>query len=247
MKLLIYLNETDKIRLLEEKRKLIMEKKQIEGKLESQIKQCEQLEDQLRTANSKISYWHSQFRSAVKRIILQQKQEPKKKHARKSLSSYSQLSKYRIKKELKFEITCTLEFIGMNDLIPTKVTYYDPIENTSETIVLIDQDELCYQFQDPCIKNADAENPLDLDDVHMLLYIKDKFNISNKAWHGLSSLSKGLPPYYSLKQRLKNINKLWEVFPTPGDTEGVQITLCAALGKQVERLLENRQIGRGET
>ena len=243
----IYVNETEKLRLHELTKDLIKEKTQLEQKVESQKNQCEKLLYQLAQANAKTSYWQSRFKGVVKRIMQQQKEEPKKKRARKSLASYSQRSKYKIKKELKSEIACALEFIGMYDLVPSRVTYYDPVDNKSDTIVLIDQEELCSQFQDQCIRNDAAENADALDNVHMLLYIKDKFNISNRAWHELASLSTGLPSNYSLKQRLQSINKLWEIFPTPGDTEGVQISLCAALQRQVKRLLENKQICRGET
>ena len=45
-----------------------------------------------------------------------------------------QRSKYRIKKELKSEITCVLEFIGMYDLVPSRVTYYDPVDNQRQQL-----------------------------------------------------------------------------------------------------------------
>ena len=61
-----------------------------------------------------------------------------------------------------------------------------------------------------------------LADIHMLLYINEKFQISDKTWQELSIRSGKLPSKYSLKQRVCELNKLWNVFETPGDQPGVE-------------------------
>ena len=70
-----------------------------------------------------------------------------------------------------------------------------------------------------------------LDDVDLLLYVKDKVNISNKAWHEMAMISKGLPTSYSLKKRVQAINSQWNIIPTPGDKDEVQIQLQESLEK----------------
>eukprot|EP00112_Aurelia_sp_Birch-Aquarium-sp1_P002907 Seg1322.3 transcript_id=Seg1322.3/GoldUCD/mRNA.D3Y31 product="hypothetical protein" protein_id=Seg1322.3/GoldUCD/D3Y31 len=138
-------------------------------------------------------------------MISQQREQPKKKYATRSLASYSERSKYRIKKELKSEITSALEFIGLYDLVPSKVTYYDTVENASETIILLDEDEISKTFLAGGVENdVIADDTSDLDDVYMLLYIEDKFHISNKAWHQLASVSKRLPTTYNLRRGFEN-------------------------------------------
>ena len=122
-----------------------------------------------------------------------------------------------------------MEFIGLYDLVPSKVIYYDTVENASETIILLDEDEISKTFFDGGVENDVIDDTSDLDDVYMLLHIKDKFNISNKAWHELASVSKRLPTTYNLRQRFEHLNKSWDVYPTPNSTEVVQVKLRVAL------------------
>ena len=241
-----FLHETDKLKLYTKNKALTTEKEGLQKKLDAQTKKSDDLEHEVKKANASVLYWQTRFRNVVKRMISQQRDQPKKKYARRSLASYSERSKYRIKKELKSEITSALEFIGLYDLVPSKVTYYDTVENVSETIILLDEDEINKTFFDPDIEN-DIRDTSDLDDVYMLLYIKDKFNISNKAWHELASVSKGLPTTYNLRQRFEHLNKSWNIYPTPNSTEGVQVKLRDVLEEQVRRLIKSRQIVDGET
>eukprot|EP00112_Aurelia_sp_Birch-Aquarium-sp1_P020482 Seg5292.1 transcript_id=Seg5292.1/GoldUCD/mRNA.D3Y31 product="hypothetical protein" protein_id=Seg5292.1/GoldUCD/D3Y31 len=61
----------------------------------------------------------------------------------------------------------------------------------------------------------------DLDDVHMLLFIKDRFNISNSACHELALTCNQMPKGSSLIQRMADINAKWNIFLTYSG-EGVQ-------------------------
>ena len=54
-------------------------------------------------------------------------------------------------------------------------------------------------------------------DIHMLLYTKEKFQISYKTWQELSIRAGKLSSNYSLKQRVRELNKLWNIFEIPGD------------------------------
>ena len=81
-----------------------------------------------------------------------------------------------------------------------------------------------------------------LDDVYLLLYIKEKFNISNKAWSELSFICKDFPSTYSLKKRIEGLNAHWNLTPTPGASDGVQVSLAASLCDQIERLVTVRKL-----
>ena len=63
-----------------------------------------------------------------------------------------------------------------------------------EPLVLVDEENLKADYFG---LNELVKNPPCLD---MLLYMKDKFNISNSAWNELETASKGLPSFYSLKK-----------------------------------------------
>ena len=69
--------------------------------------------------------------------------------------------------------------------------------------------------QDP---PADTE----LGTLNMMLFIKDKFNISGGAYHEMAQLCEKMSRYYQLKQRITELNKLWDIYPIPNGTAGVQ-------------------------
>ena len=71
-------------------------------------------------------------------------------------------------------------------------------------------------------------------DLNMLLYAKERFGISNAAYHELTQLFSNLPRSSEVKQKLAKLNKKWDVFPTPEGTIGVQQSLTAALQQKLE-------------
>ena len=58
--------------------------------------------------------------------------------------------------------------------------------------------------------------------VSMMLYVKDQYNISGTAYHEMARLCKEIPRHYKLKQKISELNRLWEIYPTPNGTTGVQ-------------------------
>ena len=80
--------------------------------------------------------------------------------------------------------------------------------------------------------NRDLERALDLRGerlgadmerlVSMMLYIKDKCHVSGRAYHEMASLCQQMPRHYKLKNRIRELNSKWNIFPTPAGTTGVQ-------------------------
>ena len=70
-----------------------------------------------------------------------------------------------------------------------------------------------------------------LDIVNMMLYIKDWYNISDGAYHELAKVCKEMPRQYRLRERITELNKLWNIRPTPNNTQGVQQSLKNRLEK----------------
>ena len=62
----------------------------------------------------------------------------------------------------------------------------------------------------------------EIDNINMMLYIKDKYNVSGGAYHELSQICKSMPRHYKIKVRIRELNKLWNIKPTPNGTSGVQ-------------------------
>ena len=134
-----------------------------------------------------------------------------------------------------------LDFLGLFDLIPTKVEFYNHIDGAYESVCLINENELESSFMHD-LEVTDEITDEQLDNVHLLLYIKDKFQISDKAWHELAMKSKDLPTSYGIKKRIQELNAQWNVFPTPGSAEGVQMKLKDSLTEQVTRLLKEGKL-----
>ena len=60
----------------------------------------------------------------------------------------------------------------------------------------------------------------EMNTINMMLYIiKDKYNISGGAYHEMTQICKTLPRLYRLKDRIKELNKLWCIKPIPNGTD----------------------------
>ncbi|CAH3115052.1 unnamed protein product [Pocillopora meandrina] len=113
--------------------------------------------------------------------------------------------------------------------------------NQYETFNLVGEGELPFTESDPKALDND-----DIDNINMWLYLKDKFNISNEAWHEIAIKANGLPNTYSIKKRINELNSKWNLKPTPGDAEGVQLGFAESLQEHIVRLQKNGEINDGE-
>ena len=58
----------------------------------------------------------------------------------------------------------------------------------------------------------------------------------------MSVQAKDLPSKYSIKKRIELLNTQWNVFPTPGTVDGVQMKLKDSLMEQTCRLLKDKKL-----
>ncbi|CAH3168204.1 unnamed protein product, partial [Pocillopora meandrina] len=114
--------------------------------------------------------------------------------------------------------------------------------NQYETFNLVGEGELPFTESDPKALNND-----DIDNINMWLYLKDKFIISNEAWHEIAIKANDLPNIYSIKKQINELNNEWNLKPTPGDAEGVQLGFAESLQEHIVRLQKNGEINDGET
>ena len=127
--------------------------------------------------------------------------------------------------------------MGLYELVPYEVTCYDSVGESFDSLSLISEEQCSLSSAQ---ESALTEEQVDLiDDVLLLLYIKDKFGISNKAWREVSMISSKLH-YYTLNNHLKSLNKQWVVHPTHGCADGAQIEFKESLFMQVEHLSRDR-------
>ena len=62
------------------------------------------------------------------------------------------------------------------------------------------------------------------DEINLLLYTKERFNVSNEAYHELSMTCNDLPRSWKMQEMIKTLNSKWNLEQTPGDTFGVLTT-----------------------
>ena len=125
----------------------------------------------------------------------------------------------------------TLSFLGLYNFIATKVEVFNNDSHQYETISLVEEGELQLLDSEP---QELTDN--DLDDINMWVYIKDKFNISNEAWHELAMKCKDLPTKYKIYKHLDKLNANWNLKSTPGEAEGIQSSFKDSLEEQIKRL-----------
>ena len=82
------------------------------------------------------------LKNLVKKVTKDQRQKSCLKNKNKAFSEYSERSRRRIKNVLKSDCQVALDFLGLYELIPTKVEYYNHLEGSYESITLIDEAEL---------------------------------------------------------------------------------------------------------
>ena len=239
----VYFSETSKIGLHRNINRLKAEKRKLESDIAKEKAKCMKVEAELSKAKNSANYWRKRFKSVVSNIIKKQRKAEgrKAKPKHQSFSDYSERSKRRIRQEIKSECQVALDFLGLFDLIPAKVEFYNHIDGAYESVCLINENELESSFMHD-LEVTDEITDEQLDNVHLLLYIKDKFQISDKAWHELAMKSKDLPTSYGIKKRIQELNAQWNVFPTPGSAEGVQMKLKDSLTEQVTRLLKEGKL-----
>ena len=76
---------------------------------------------------------------------------------------------------------------------------------------------------------SDKENQVSdpVDKVHSSLYVKDKYSISNQAFHELSAIVSDLPKSCQVKRLTQEINSRFKIKPSPNGVLGVQQSLRA--------------------
>ena len=109
--------------------------------------------------------------------------------------------------------------------------------------------ETVSENEDLLLPEADKKSATDTetDDLNMWLYIKDKFNLSNKAWDELAQKTSEAQNLYTFIKHMKQLNQKWDVKPTPGEKEGIQVSFNKTILERIRELKRKKVIKGGET
>ena len=156
--------------------------------------------------------------------------QPTRGHTRtKSPFEYSQRHQRNLRQQRSIKCASSLAWLNAEGYSVMKVTLHDDSSGEITTLDMPSANLLGPQEDPP----ADTE----LDELNMMLYIKDRFNVSGGAYHEMAQLCKTMPRHYQLKQRKAELNTLWDIYPTPNGSCGVQQSLKQRLQSCVEQLV----------
>lgn len=198
----IFYNEIEACQLQEENRGLRGQKRKLEASLADEqakrLKVEEKLEQVLNKAEKDEKKYEKKFKILARKIAKLQRDGKRGPAKKKKFTDYTKQHQSRLRQQMKENCQATLSFLGLYDFIATKVEVFNGETQQYETFSLIDENELP-------LKDKDSTELTDenLDEINMWIYIKDKFNISNEAWHELAMKTKQMPNSYKLEKKLK--------------------------------------------
>ena len=234
----IYYNELDCARLQNENIKLTGLKRKLENDLEEERVKKAKIEEKLKEAvcqNKEITgKFRKKFKSLVQKLMKLQKKEKTRGFAKKkSFSSYSRRHQSRIRKQMVTDCETSLSFLGLHNFVATKVEVFNENTHEYETITLVDEENIHHSSQTEVLTDQD------IDEINLLLYSKERFNVSNEAYHELSMICKDLPRSWKVQERIKALNSKWNLSSTPGDTCGIQQSIKERLEIRLQSLIKN--------
>jgi len=133
---------------------------------------------------------------------------------RKLPSEYTDRHCRGLKKRRKDKCVGSLLWLQNEGSTAVQVKLVNNSTGTEETVDLVNEYLL-----------TPEESSITEEEIHtidMMLYIKDKYNVSAGAYHEMTQVCKKMPRHYKLKDRISELNKLWNIKGTPNGTTGVQ-------------------------
>ena len=187
----------------------------LEAKLKKTSEEKNKLEKQNKTLLKQKAHLKHQVTHLATQIQKTKNRGFKSTHGKSTKKTqYSPRWLRAMKKQRHTKCSSSLAWLESEGYTAMKVTVKN---NTTNDIEIIDMnsDELLGPQG-----NSATEEEVDL--LNMMLYIKDKYNVSGAAYHEMAQLCKSMPRHYKLKDRIAELNALWKIFPMPDGILGVQ-------------------------
>lgn len=226
----MYYCELDSVLTKNENDQLRGEKRKLEDKLEQVSAKKAKLEEKLEKMSNSVKSHKKKFKKVSQKLIKMQRQQSGTRgpDRNKSFDDYSKRHQDRIREQLRSDCETSLSFLGLYNFVANEVKVFNCSTEEFETFNLV--------------KNPDEQNTpetvVEIDYINLLLYTKDRFGISNQAYHELSMVCKEMPRSCKVKDRIKEINRKWNLSQTPGNTVGVQQSIKKRLEIRLQALIE---------
>ena len=150
--------------------------------------------------------------------------------SKRTAKHYSKRHERRVKKRRIDECTASLSWL-QEGLTPVKLIVMNSDTNEVQEVTLRKDLEQVLNLNGEHLTEEEADSLL------MVLYVKDKYNVSGNAYHEMASICRQMPRHYKLKRKIAELNSLWNFKPTPEGTVGVQQPLKERLFNCLQRLV----------
>ena len=149
-----------------------------------------------------------------------------------SEDEYSERHLRRLKKCRASSALASLSWLEREGLKPLVVEVFNVSKGKKEKIEL-DTVEGMLDVEGESV----GEEQLDV--ISIMVYVKDRYNVSGSAYHEMAKLCRQMPRHYKLQQRISELNTLWNIKPTPNGVCGVQQSLKDRLVVRLSHLIES--------
>ena len=187
--------------------------------------------EDLANLSERVKSLESQLQASRRVLREIQQENPTPKRRKRTAKHYSKRHIRRLKKQRIEECAAALSWLENDGLTPVSVTVLNTETKEVENIMVRKDLETALQL------NGEELGEQEADLVSMMLYVKDKYNISGSAYHELASLCREMQRHFRLKERIAELNSKWNIVPTPEGTIGVQQRLQERLTTCLERLV----------
>ena len=164
-------------------------------------------------------------------VVAQLQGNPKKRR-RSDITTVSRQQQWLRRKQLQSDIQQFLLFLEDEGASATSVTLVHTESRHTEVI------NLQSNASPNLPEQVEADNQM-----KMVLYVKERFGLSNSAYHEMSMVCQELPRSWKLKDLTAKMNSKWNIEPCPG----VQQSLESRLKERVSHLLQEGKIKSGDT
>ncbi len=214
---------------VEAARQLMKRKRHVEVQLEREVNKRHKIESEIKALKLEARSLHKVTRKQADTIVRLKtgRSEGGRGSSTKSWSEYSRQHRCAKKKALGSDIQAALSFCEGKCYQPISVEL-ENVETRSREILTI-QDGTFSEVR----KDGTAT---DDDKVRFALYVKDKFSLSDEAYHEISLLTKDIPRLYKIKDLTKDFNSKFDIMPAPEGVIGVQQSLRSRLTVRLRSL-----------
>ena len=197
--------------------------------VQSQVKKMAQLQEDFESCQQTLKATSLQLKKAEetnKKLVASFGPHVSKHHQ--SWTEYSAQYQRQQKRQIASDMSTALEF--------TKYTFFQPLrvemvnKETNELVTVNDNGSLEKLKEQLTPENKDTI-------VKQTLYVKERLNVSDKAYHELSMIRPSLPCWSTINKVAKNINSCCDIYPTPGPILGVQQSLKNRLTTRLQTLV----------